>query len=201
MKKRWNYKLRSMIWIYLFIFLTGSIFAAVGNALAQTQPSGDINIFFGYKNLDEDDWDPVDQHTEFGVDFDIQPPNWPVSLAFGYLKSSDDDTFLGIDVEGETSELYFGVRKVFEANPVVRPFVGAGLVNVSAEFTGSRGGISVSDDDSAIGIWVGGGLYITLAEHLNLGFSMMYSQAEVTLFDVDGEGGGLHYGVLLGYHW
>ena len=62
-------------------------------------------------------------------------------------------------------------------------------------------GISVSDDDTALGLWIGGGVYWTPAEHFNIGLEAKYSNAEVTLFGVDANAGGGHFGALIGYHW
>ena len=62
-------------------------------------------------------------------------------------------------------------------------------------------GLRASADDDAIGFWIGGGIYWTLGEHFNIGFDLRWSKAEVTINGVDGEAGGGHAGLLLGYHW
>lgn len=103
--------------------------------------------------------------------------------------------------DGETSELSFGVRKIWDHFPKVRPFIGGGIALISAEIKVRGLGVRVSADDDAIGIWVGGGVYWTLAEHFNLGFNLRWSKAEVTLFNVDGEARGTHAGFLVGFHW
>jgi len=72
---------------------------------------------------------------------------------------------------------------------------------VSAEIKASTWWYTASDDDTAMGFWFGGGLYVTLAEHFNLGLDLRQSKAEITLFDVEGEAGGTHAGVSIGYHW
>ena len=104
--------------------------------------TGNINGFLGMKQLDEDDWEPVEEQTEFGVKLDFKQESWPVSIAIDYLVSSDDDSGLyyvsgygviAADVEGETSELCLGVRKVWDQSPTMRPFIGGGLALISAE--------------------------------------------------------------------
>ena len=179
-------------------------------AAQQTDWTGNVNFFLGSKTLDEDDWEPLEDQAEFGIKVDFKQQSWPVSIAIDSSYSSDDgdlliwDSFLGfvdLDIEGNTSELSLGVRKIWDHFPIVRPFIGGGIAFISAEMEGSAFGISVSDDDTAMGIWIGGGVYWTISEHFNLGLDLRWSKAEVTLFDEDGEAGGTHFGLLIGYHW
>jgi hypothetical protein len=72
---------------------------------------------------------------------------------------------------------------------------------VYGKFEGSLGGVTVSDDDMVVGAWVGGGVFWHLGRVFNIGFSARYSKATVTFFGIDGEGGGTHAGVLLGWGW
>ena len=163
--------------------------------------TGNINVFLGAKALEEDDWAPVEDHTEIGLKVDFRQQSWPVNIAIDFLFSSDDDEALGIDVEGETSELNFGVRKIWDQFPHVRPFIGGGISLIRAEFKGSLLGITVSDEDAGVGFWIDGGVYWTLGEYFNIGLEAGISKAEVTLFGVDAEAGGGHFGVLAGYHF
>jgi opacity protein-like surface antigen len=163
--------------------------------------TGNINAFLGTKQLDKDDWEPLEEQSEFGVMVDFKKTNWPVSIAIDFLTSSDETTISGITIEGKTSEFAFGVRKIFATSGNFRPFIGGGLANISAELSGKSGWASVSDDDSAMGFWLCGGIYWTFAESFNLGLQLRYSDAEVTLYNIDGEAGGTHTGLLLGYHW
>ncbi|MEW6378941.1 MAG: hypothetical protein AB1611_04970 [bacterium] len=55
--------------------------------------------------------------------------------------------------------------------------------------------------DSALGFWIGGGIYWTISKIFNLGLQIRYSKAEVTIFEEDVEAGGLHYGFLSGVHF
>ena len=72
---------------------------------------------------------------------------------------------------------------------------------VTAELKNKDGATRLSDDDSAVGAWLGGGVRIELTPHFVLGLDVRYSEAEVTLFDVDREAGGLSAGLTVGYHW
>lgn len=165
------------------------------------QWTGNVNLTLGGKYLESGDWDPVENQTELGVSFDFRERSWPVNLLVQYLGSSADETLHGVDVKGQTSEFRLGIRKIFEPDAVIRPFVGAGVASVWAKTRGEAGGFSVSDDDSALGIFVDGGVYFTLNRAFNLGAEVGYSTAQVDFMGEDSEAGGAHAGLLLGYHW
>jgi len=176
--------------------------------------TGNVNLFIGAKLLDGDYWRPVEDQFTLGVGLDFRPPNCPISLvldwSYSWAEESESvviyDPWLGVwmidvDIEGRTMEIDPGIRYIYEGLPYIRPFIGAGLALVWAEFEGSTLGITLSEDDWGIGFWAGGGAYVTLAEHLNLGFQVKYSYAKVELFDLKGKAGGWHLGGLIGYHW
>ena len=186
------------------VIVIGTVIWFFSSPMAYAQQgswTGNINAFLGAKALDETDWEPVDEHGEIGFKVDFKQRSWPVSIAIDFLFSSGDDTLLGVDFEGETSELNLGVRKIWDQFPHVRPFIGGGISFISAEFKGTVLGVPVSDDDAGTGIWFGGGVYWTLAEHFNIGLELGVSTANVTLFGVEASAGGGHSGVLAGYHW
>jgi hypothetical protein len=54
---------------------------------------------------------------------------------------------------------------------------------------------------SALGLWIGGGIYWRLGSRFNIGLAARYSSASVELFGVDVEAGGPMYGMLLGWGW
>ena len=180
-------------------------------ASAQDQWTGNINVFFGQKNLDKDDWEPVEEQNEFGVEIDFREKKWPVNIAVDILRSQTEETFTDFDpligpynakATASTMEFNIGVRKIWDEFSSVRPFVGGGLSYIRAELEVSVTGVgSASDSDTGVGIWLGGGVYFTLGEHFNIGVEVKYSDADVTLFDVDAAAGGTHYGLLAGYHW
>jgi hypothetical protein len=170
--------------------------------------TGNINVFFGAKTLDQEDWAPVDEHTEVGIDADFRPNSWPVNIAVDYLFSESDsellfDPFLGVtEFKAETSELNIGIRKIWDRLPYARPFLGGGLSFIRGEFKGIPiSGNTISDSDTGIGVWLGGGFYWTLTDHFNLGLELTFSTAEINLFGVDADAGGGHFGFLAGYHW
>lgn len=169
--------------------------------------TGNVNAFLGSKTLDEDDWKPLEDHTEVGVLVDFKRATWPVSIAIDFLRSEADDaifdplTGLTVNMAAETTELDFGLRKIWDQNAKATPYIGGGLALISAEVSAEVFGINVSADDDAEGFWISGGVYWTLSESFNIGLDLRYSQADVTLLGFDGEAGGAHAGLVLGYHW
>jgi len=191
------------------IIITFFLFLLPTSAICEDW-TGDINLFMGAKQLEEDDWEPLEEQDEYGIMLDFKQESWPISIAIDLLSSSDKQTgyyyiygygTISATLEGETSEFNLGIRKIWDGSPTIRPYIGGGIAMVSAEIKASTGGYTASDDDKAMGFWFGGGLYLTLTEHFNLGLDFRQSKAEVTLFGVDGKAGGTHAGVFVGYHW
>jgi len=87
-----------------------------------------------------------------------------------------------------TTELDFGVRKVWEKG-ALRPYFGGGLGLVTGAREVDTGFGTVDDDDTALGIWIGGGIFWRLGSRFNIGLSARYSQASVDLFGVEVEAG------------
>ena len=163
--------------------------------------SGYVNFFLGKKTVESEDWSPVDDHSEFGVLVDFKEGSWPVSVALDTLVSYDETTMSGIQFEGLTSEFNAGVRKIWDiSGSTVRPYIGGGLAFIRAEFQTTSFSVT-TDSDTSAGVWLNGGVYFTLGQHFNVGLDLRYSEAEVTLFGIDGEAGGTHAGLILGYHW
>lgn len=168
---------------------------------------GNVGGFIGFKALDEDDWEPIEGQFQFGTLFDITPPGWPVSLAADLMLSTgyeEDEIVNGLlaDIEGSTLEIDLGVRKIFMAGGGFRPYIGAGLSFISAWYEIDYVSIpSVDDDDSGAGVWLGGGFYGDVSNHVYVGCDIRYSTAEVELFGEDKDAGGFQLGATVGYHW
>ena len=163
--------------------------------------SGNVNFLLGTKQLDSDDWGPFDEQGAFGVLVDFKQKSWPISMAIDLLGSLDKETISGIDTEASTSEFDIGIRKIWEVSgSSIRPFIGGGIAFINAEIKETNV-FSASIDDSGTGIWLNGGVYWTLGQHFNLGLQARYSKAEITIAGINGEAGGTHAAVMLGYHW
>jgi opacity protein-like surface antigen len=193
--------------ILVIALLLSATFFVSNQSYAQSDWTGNINFVMGSKSLDEDDWKPLEAQAEFGVNFDFGSKSWPIRFDIGYLKSSDEvdiyDSFYDITLNSEasTSELRLGVKKIWEPTLTMRPYVSGGLAMINAKIKTSALGFSDSEDDSAVGLYVNGGIYWTVASSFNLGFELGYSKAKVTIYGYDAEAGGGHALLLAGYHF
>jgi opacity protein-like surface antigen len=187
------------------IVLAALLMSSIFNAHAYGW-TGNLNVFLGQKALDEEDFEPLDEQTQFGLLLDFKKENWPVSFAIDYLSSSDDitenDPFtgLGMAIEVSTTELDVGLRKIFDGSESrLKPYIGGGIALIDVEIEASvMGFLSGTVEDDATGYWLNGGVYWTLGEGFNIGVDLRYSSA-----DVEGELdiGGTHLGLILGIHW
>lgn len=172
----------------------------------ESQWAGHISYIFGYKRLNND-WEGAQDHVEFGlVDLDFQKKNWPIHIAGQFLSTYSPDTpdeaaFKG-DFSG-TYELNLGLRKVWERPSQFHPYFGGGVSIIGASITDDLGdGCYYQEDhDSSYGFWVGTGFYWILSEKWHTGLNFQYSYAEVELFGEELNAGGLHFNLLIGWHW
>jgi hypothetical protein len=187
--------------IKVLLFLVVFSFAGGVAPLCASSMTGNFNLLVGRKYLKEDDWNPLEDQGEVGIQLDFRKKEWPVNIAIDLLTAADKETLgNGDELKGRTNEFDFGVRKIWQDNRTLRPFVGGGLGFISAhkERTGTNG---FDDSDSAVGLWLCGGLYWTIADVFNIGFEARLSRASVTLLEDKVQAGGNHLGILLGYHF
>lgn len=176
-------------------------------SIAQAEPwTGHVSGYLGIKKLDDKDWGKLDDQGSIGVRADIKQASWPVSLAFGATVSGaveeynntegyDDDK----DVAG-TIETHLGVQKYF-GHGSFKPYLAGGVAFVGAVAESTVNGKKIDDDDTVVGAWAGAGFIVELGSHFHVGLDVRYSEAEVTLFDVEREAGGVNAGIRLGMHW
>lgn len=164
--------------------------------------TGNISGYVGQKTLDDTDWPKLDHQGALGVLFDIRQKDWPVSIAVDIIGSGEKHEEGSRKLVGCTAEYDIGVRKIFELqNSSIRPYIGAGIAFITADLEDKDGATKISQDDNAVGAWLGAGMYVELTSHFILGLDVRYSHAEVTLLDKDREAGGLNTGMTIGYHW
>ncbi|MFH1103234.1 MAG: hypothetical protein V1714_05655 [Pseudomonadota bacterium] len=165
--------------------------------------SGNVFGVFGKKMMD-DDWEPSEDHTEFGILVDFQPQGFPISLAFEGLRSKDDQTITSngerFVFSSETMEFCFGIKKYIETNSGFYPFVGGGLAIIDADAKLAQGGDAVSFGDNGFGFWFGGGA-VYIYRNFGVGAYLRYSTADVTIAHIDVDAGGLHLLLMAGIHF
>lgn len=203
--------------ILIRLFVVAAVVALPASA------GGDANVLIGQKSISDSTLDAagVDGQSQFGVavtlDFD-----WPVSLAFDLLNSSDSANTVvmaGLPISYATSvdtmEFDVGVRKLWGER--LQPYAGAGLAWLQLDARqrmsgtllggGSFDTLVIDDSDSAVGIWINGGLLYRVTDRFNLGLDLRNSNADVKLVPVSDPGkaklsaGGTQYSLSLGYHW
>lgn len=164
--------------------------------------TGNVSGYAGHKSVDDEDWPNLDSQTSVGIISDFRKQSWPVSIAADLIFSADVHESGVEEDTGGTAEAHLGARKIFTLDKSsFRPYVGGGIALVTALLENENAGVTVDDDDRAVGAWVGAGTYYAVTPSFNLGLDVRYSKAEVTLFDKEREAGGLNAGITAGYHW
>lgn len=180
--------MKKMLLIISLLSLSSASYAAGSNF------TGNVNLLVGMKSMSDDAWESggIENHTEFGILFNLKQERWPVSITADLLRSSDSNG----DLEGTTTELNLGVTKHWQQNQFT-PYVGGGIAIINADISLN----SFSDDETELGVWGKAGIFTTLDDGTNLGIEVRHSYAETDFNGTDVEIGGFHAGFFVGYHW
>jgi len=169
--------------------------------------TGHMNFVAGTLHSDDDFSKAfnLDKRMELGISCDVKKQGWPVSIAFDYMFvygdskiSKNSPVFTGYTkLNLYATEMYVGIKKIFNLFPSVKPFAAAGIctVNMYVDATGDH------EYDFGVGGWVGSGAYFMLSQRLNAGFEWKWSKAEVNIFDHNYNAGGNHFNLIAGYHF
>lgn len=167
--------------------------------ISRADSKGEWNFILAQKAMDED-WEPNENQKGIGIEVTWGPADWPIAFATDVYGASASAPLLGFEVNDQSSELAFGVRKIWEAG-AARPYLGGGVAKLAVE----REVNDVSQDDSTVGGWIGGGIFWRLGSRFNLGLAARVSRGEVTLMSSGipqkTEAGGTHAGLILGWGW
>lgn len=171
------------------------------------KPSTMISLLYGEMSLSSDYWAPVEKQSTYGVMFDYNPGGWPVSIMGGLSLSNKSASGLyyipgygnyALTIDGKTTELSLGARKYFMDAGAVRPYLSAGLSNVSAEVSGKASGVSVSDSSSSIGYFGNGGIIVVM-DRFSVGFDFkILTGTSMKLFSVSGDANYNRWGLVVG---
>ena len=185
-----------------------TLMIVIALAAAPALAEGNANFLIGARQLDEDVWEPLDQHTAFGATVDFGGAEWPIHVEAGFHLSGDeeevfDDSLL---LEGEltlgVAEFSFGVNKTWEPGGSIRPFVGGGLSSVAADLELDTPIGDADDDDSSLGAYVHGGVFWRLGKRFNIGFdARILTGTDLTILDEDVDVDYVQGGLLLGFGW
>jgi hypothetical protein len=170
-------------------------------------PRTTIDLLVGLRQLDEDDWAPVDEQTAFGVQAAYEGDGAAVGFEVGLSRSSEDETmfvpgFGDFDFESEIVEASFGLHKSFAPSPTVRPYVGAGLAWAMVDAKGSVAGASADDDDGSPGFYAHGGVAYESGGGLRLGADLRtLIGTDVELFGASGDVDYVQLALFLGWRF
>lgn len=163
-----------------------------------------FNLLLGSKALESSDWAPVEDQGLLGLHFDGTPAGWPVAFSVDLIGTGKEGyVYYGsgrAKLTGTTSEYDLGVRRyVGDVNNLSAFFGGGvGLIGAKAEvkdpFLGNQ-----SEEDSALGLWLNGGVMARVLGNVNVGAELRWSRAEVTLFDTTTDAGGVAFAFFVGY--
>lgn len=170
--------------------------------------------------------DLAQQPGEYGIELDIRDENMPVNIVVGVRSSYRDHVhqvyvgdYFGLPCtmngkyELRTSEVHLGLKSIVGDGPGWNAFFNAGVSFAQAELNFSRYDYVAGTkyecyeytyEDSGVGGWAGCGVYYTFGNALNVGCDMRYSTTSVKLTDLENgryDIGGLHYGLMVGYHF
>ncbi len=168
------------------------------SAPASPQESADtgvssLNLLVGKRQLDEDEWEPVDEPGVIGLEYANEHANAALGFEVGVsIAAAEEDEFVtglgDVEFTNRALEIYGGLRKTFFADAAVRPYLGAGVTAIGVEAEGEAGGVSVDDDDTTFGGYAHGGLEFRITDSFRLGVDVRaVFGTDVDLFDASGD--------------
>lgn len=164
--------------------------------------TGNLNLGVGLNRMDGEDWGTTSLQKELRLAFDIRQRRWPINIAVDFMYSVSEDVYLFVDdstvsYRQRAIEINGGVRKIFDGKLYsMRPFVGGGFGYMA---TGLEGYYEVGGGN--LGAWAEGGVYWELERHFNIGAAALWSWTEISTEVGPATAGGMHFAMILGYHW
>ncbi len=164
-----------------------------------------VNLAFllGARSRDSNDWGVLDDQVSAGVEFSFVPKYFPIGVEVGLLYAFTSDTVGGIDLDGTTTELYFGPRFEWSIpEGTLKFFVGGGASLIRSDVDQIVGSLSQSFDDTTFGGYIHGGLELMLSKSFGIGFDLrgVFSE-DATLNGVDLSPNYYQGALLFGLHF
>ena len=181
--------------------ITASLLTILPNSFvyADDNWSNRVSILFGQKHLQKDIFDEK-KHSAFGIGFDIQKKDWPVSIAIDLIGSGKEKNTVNSETEVATGELHVGIRKHWLFNNV-EPYIGGGANLSVTEVTKFNGTSVGKQDDDDIGYWISTGINWKFDNNIIVGADIRYSDAKVELFNSTVKTSGVYSMVSVGYQF
>ncbi len=192
------------------VVLSAAFFAA-GPASAEDM-TGNVQFLIGQRYLSDDLWKPLDSPSNFGIEIDFAPSSSSVHVALGVIAATESgtatvtDPFFG-EITGSIDTSFFEFSAGFLWHPVkravVRPYLGAGALTISAANDSDFGVFSGnSDSDRSFGFYGNAGIFFKVGDHFNIGLDgRIVRDTKVTIAGLDGNADYTQASMLLGFSW
>jgi opacity protein-like surface antigen len=139
-----------------------------------------LTLLLGERQLDDDEWDPVEDQLAGGVIFDASDTDTGNGFEVGMSYSQDDDEVGPVDVDGNVFDVFAGYRYTFDLDEDdvddpddfsddVHPYLAAGGAIVRGEVEVDTPGGDDSDDDISPGAYIRAGIGFDVGEDVRLG--------------------------------
>lgn len=160
-----------------------------------------LSFLLGMRSLDEDYWEPLDEPIALEAIFEWRMRESPFSIEFGMALGYDETTIMGVDIDNSTLELYAGLRaSAYLLDGSLRPYLAAGPSLLFTDLTAEQGGISVSDDDTSIGLYARAGITYVFGNGFGLGLDYRKLMGtDISLFDAEGDSDFDQFGITFGF--
>jgi len=147
--------------------------AAIQEAVPEPAPArapqaSRIWIYLGGRQLDEDDYSPLEDQGTLGLEYSFEGRNSLIGFEAGFMGSADEANASGTSVVASTAEFYGGVRKTFRRHARLQPYLGGGLSLIASRIDG----LLADDSDTAFGGYVHGGATVRLGKSFHLGLDL-----------------------------
>lgn len=140
---------------------------------AAAQTTGNVQFLIGQRWLG-DEWEAVDEPSVFGVEVDFAPQKSPVHVALGVQLSGDDSTLPGpISGDDDVDVGFFELSAGFLWHPVkqgvARPYIGGGVLTMSAAIASDFVFFDADEADQSFGFYGNLGMFFKVGERFNIG--------------------------------
>lgn len=188
-----------------------AILTAAAGVLATTAAlagsTGNMQFLVGQRYLDGTVWAPVDRPQMFGFQIDFGPSESPVHVALGAAIATDSSSrpstyFNKTNIEASFSEMSAGFLWLPVRRGFARPYLGGGVLTMSAGLDDDEGWIFGGETDRSFGYYANAGVYFKVGERFNIGIDGRAVRG--TRFDIDQfrvEGDYEQVSLLIGFSW
>jgi hypothetical protein len=132
--------------------------------------SNRVSLYFGGRQLDDDDYEPVDEQFTYGIEYVREPAGSVIGFEVGAMGSESREHESGFDVKGRTGEIYAGLHKTL-GHDVIRGQFGAGVSYIQSKI--DIEGIG-DDDDTSFAGYVHGGITADLGTTAYIGLDLRF---------------------------